>query len=241
MKKLITVIPLLMILVGCNQAAAPGDPSEITARSAEWDAALNGKDVDAVVALYTDDARLMAPNQAMTVGKDGVRAAFGGMIDAGLSSQLTSLQTTVSGDVGFNVGTYVLSAGDTVVDVGKFIETWERGDDGAWRISNDIYNSDNPPAGSDNEHLVIIHEVNDADHWLAAWRGDDSRHQLFEANGAAHVHTFTNADNPHQVGLVISVSDMAALFAMLESEEGLAAAEADGVRRDTLRVLAEVK
>ena len=45
MKKLIAVFPLLMILVGCNQAAAPGDPSEITARAAEWDAALNGKDV----------------------------------------------------------------------------------------------------------------------------------------------------------------------------------------------------
>jgi ketosteroid isomerase-like protein len=241
MKKLITVIPLLMILVGCNHAAAPGDPSEITARSVEWDAAINGKDVDAVVALYTDDARVMAPNQAMTVGKDGVRAAFGGMIDAGLGSQLTSIQTTVSGDVGFNVGTYVLAAGDTVVDVGKFIETWERGDDGAWRISNDIYNSDNPPAGSDNEHLVIIHEVNDADHWLAAWRGDDSRRQMFEANGAAHVHTFTNPDNPHQAGLVISVSDMDALNTMLASEEGIAAADADGVRRDTVRVLTEAE
>jgi ketosteroid isomerase-like protein len=241
MKKLITVIPLLVILFGCNQAAAPGDPSVITDRSAEWDAALNGKDIDALAALYTDDARLMSPNQVMTVGQDSVRAEFSGMIDAGLRSELTSIQTSVSGDIGFNVGTYTLSAGDTVVDVGKFIETWERGTDGAWRISNDIYNSDNPPAGRDNEHLMIVHEVNDADHWLAAWRGDDSRRQLFEANGAAHVHTFTNADNPHQVGLVISVSDMAALFAMLESEEGLAAAEADGVRRDTLRVLTEAE
>ncbi len=239
MKKLITVIPLLMILVGCNQAAAPGDPSEITARSAEWDAVLNAQDIDALVAMYTDDARLMSPNEQMSVGADGVRAAFGGMIEAGLVSKLTSIEAIVSGDIGYNVGTYSLMAGDTVVDVGKFIETWERGADGAWRISNDIYNSNNPPAGSDNEHLVIIHEVNDADHWLAAWRGDDSRRQMFEANGAAHVHTFTNPDNPHQAALVISVSDMAALGAMLESEEGIAAADADGVRADTLRVLTE--
>ena len=41
MNKLIKLIPLFIVLVGCNQAAAPGDPSEITARSAEWDAALN--------------------------------------------------------------------------------------------------------------------------------------------------------------------------------------------------------
>ena len=135
----------------------------------------------------------------------------------------------------------IVDEGRAVVDVGKFIETWARGDDGAWRIANDIYNSDNPPAGSGNEHLVIIHEVNDADRWLAAWQGEDSRHDLFKADGAAHVHTFTNPDNPHQVGLVINVSDMAALGAMLESEEGMAAAETDGVRRDTLRVLTEVR
>ena len=241
MKKLITVIPLFIILVGCNQAAAPGDPSEITARSAEWDAALNAKDVDALAALYTDDARIMPPNAAMSVGVEGVRAEFGGMIDAGVSAKLTSIETSVSGNMGQNIGTFEISVGGAIVDVGKFIETWERGDDGAWRISNDIYNSDNPPAGSDNEHLMIIHEVNDADHWLAAWSGDDSRRQMFEANGAAHVHTFTNPDNPHQAGLVISVSDMEALNAMLASEEGMAAADADGVRSDTLRVLIEAE
>jgi ketosteroid isomerase-like protein len=241
MKKLISVIPLFFILVGCNQAAAPGDPSEITARSAEWNAALNAKDIDAIVALYTDDARVLPPNRPMTVGTEGVRAEFGGMIDAGFSVVLTSIEASVSGAIGTNVGSYVLTAGDAVVDNGKYIETWARGDDGVWRIANDIYNSDNPPAGSDNEHLVIIHEVDDMDQWLAAWQGEDNRHQLFEANGAARVHTFTNPDNPHQAGLVISVSDMAALIAMLESEEGLAAADADGVRRDTLRVLTEVE
>jgi ketosteroid isomerase-like protein len=228
-------------MIGCDQAAAPGDPSEIAARSAEWDAALNAKDIDAIAAMYTDDARVLPPNRPMTVGTDGVRAEFGGMIEAGLSVKLTSIEISVAGDTGYNVGTFALSAGDTVVDVGKFIETWTRGDDGAWRISNDIYNSDNPPAGSDNQHLLIIHEVNDSDHWLAAWSGENSRHQLFEANGAAHVHTFVNPDNPHQTGLVISVTDMEALIAMLESEEGLAAADADGVRRDTLRVLTEAE
>jgi ketosteroid isomerase-like protein len=241
MKKLITVIPLFIILVGCNQAAAPGDPSEITARSAEWDVALNAKDVDALAALYTDDARIMPPNAAMTVGVEGVRAQFGGMIDAGVGVKLTSIEASVSGNMGQNIGTFEISVGGAVVDVGKFIETWERGDDGAWRISNDIYNSDNPPAGSNNEHLMIIHEVNDADHWLAAWRGDNSRRHMFEANGAAHVHTFTNPDNPHQAGLVISVSDMDALNTMLASEEGMAAADADGVRSDTIRVLTEAE
>ncbi len=239
MKRLIAVLPVFLILVGCDQGATPGDPSEITARSAEWGAAMNAKDVDGLVAMYTDDARVMPPNAAMTVGSDGVRAAFGAMVDAGVSVKLTSMEARVVGDIGHNIGTFAVSVGDTVVDVGKFIETWERGADGTWRIANDIYNSDNPPADSDNEHLVILHDVDDANNWLAAWRGDDSRHQLFAANGAAHVHTFVNPQNRHQTALVVSVSDMAALQAMLESEDGIAAAEADGVRRDTLRVLTE--
>jgi ketosteroid isomerase-like protein len=241
MKKMLLVLPLFLMLTACDQGASAGDPSAITARSAEWDAALNAQDVDAVAAMYTDDARVLAPNRPMTVGTDGVRAEFGGMIDAGLSVKLTSIDASVAGDIGHNIGTYVLSAGDTTVDVGKFVETWARGDDGVWRIANDIYNSDNPPPGDPNDHIVIIHEVDDADHWIAAWSGEDSRRELFKENGAAHVHTFRSVDNPHLAGLVVSVSDMAALQSMLESDGGIAAAEADGVRRDTIKVLTEAE
>jgi hypothetical protein len=56
--------------------------------------------------------------------------------------------------------------------------------------------------------------VENAEHWLAAWRGEDSRHKLFRDNGAAHVHTFQNAANPNLTGLVIAINDMAAFEAM---------------------------
>jgi hypothetical protein len=187
----------------------------------------------------------MSPNAEMGVGGDAVRKDFGGMIEAGLSVKLTSIDATVAGDVGHNIGTYVLTAGDEQIDVGKFIETWARGDDGVWRISNDIYNSDTPVAAAEPSmpmtHLVITHEVEDVDVWIAAWRGDDSRHKLFGDNGAAHVHTLSDPDNPNQIGLVIAVKDMDALNAMLESEEGQAAAAADGVKADTMTMLAEIK
>lgn len=92
----------------------------------------------------------------------------------------------------------------------------------------------------DETHLVILHEVEDFDRWIAAWRGDDSRHALFEANGAAHVHTLQNPDSPNQIGLIVSVEDRDALFGMIESDEGQAAAAADGVKMDTITVLVEV-
>ena len=240
MNKLMVVLPLILLLAGCNQGAPAGDPALITSRAAEWDVALNAGDIDAVAALYTDNARLLAPNAEMTVGLDGIRATFGGMIDAGLSGKLTGVEARVSGDIGYRVGRYALSAGGKEVDVGKFVETWERGTDGVWRISNDIYNSDRP-ASSANAHLLIVHEVENADRWMAAWRGEDSRHKLFADNGAAHVHNFRSVDNPNLTGLVINVSDMGALQEMLESAEGVAAAEQDGVRKNTVKILFEAQ
>lgn len=244
MKRLLTVLPALLLVAACNQAAQPVDPSVLTSRSEAWEAALNAKDIDALVDLYTNDARVMPPNGEMARGHDAVRAIFGGMIEAGLGGELTSVEAMASGDFGYNVGIYTLRAGDDVVDTGKYIETWRRGDDGQWHMANDIWNSDHAMAAAaegPKTHLMIVHEVDDAEKWKAAWRGDDSRHKLFAENGAKHVHTFQSADNPDLTGLIIAVNDMDALNAMLGSEEGMAAAAEDGVKAATITVLSEVE
>ena len=93
--------------------------------------------------------------------------------------------------------------------------------------------------GMETTHVLITHEVDDADVWLAAWSGPDSRHKLFEDNGAKHVHVFQDAENPNLTGLVVSVVDLDKFMAMLESDEGKAAAAADGVRMDTMVLLQE--
>ncbi len=246
MNKTLAAIAVFVFVSGCNQAPQAIDPSVITSRSDGWEQALNAKDIDALVDLYTTDTRILAPNRKMAQRQDAVRAEFGAMIDAGLSGDLTSVEAMASGNIGYNVGTYTLTAGDEVVDTGKYTEIWHRGDDGEWRIASDIWNSDTAAeaaaeAPMPHTHLVITHEVEDAEKWLAAWRGEDSRHTLFRENGAKHVHTFQNADNPNLTGLVVAVSDMDALNAMLGSEEGMAAAAADGVKADTMMVLSEVE
>ena len=248
MKQLLTLLALFFVVTACSQAPQSTDPSVITSRSEIWETALNAGDIETLVANYTSDARVLPPNEKAASGTEAVRAAFGAMIDAGLNGSLTSMDAAVSGDIGYNVGNYTLTAGGEVVDTGKYLETWQRGADGQWRISNDIWNSDMPAApaampmgNGPKTHLMITHEVDDAEKWLAAWRGEDSRHKLFAENGAAHVHTFRSADNPNLTGLVIAVSDMDALNAMLASEEGMAAAAEDGVRRDTITVLGEAK
>lgn len=245
MKRLLTALPLLIILAACSQGPATEDASVLATRGEAFEAALNAKDMDALMAMYEDDARVMAPNAPMASGHAAVRASFGPMIDAGLSVDLTSVDGAISGDIGYNVGTYVLKSGDTVVDEGKYMESWHRGDDGEWRYTNDIFNSSLPvPAPKPMKpmaHLMITHEVEDAERWLAAWRGEGSRHQLFKDNGAAHVHTFQTADNPNLTGLVIAVKDMGALTTMLKSEKGVTAASYDGVKLDTMTLYEDAK
>ncbi len=151
MKKLLTTLPLFLMILGCNQAPMSTDPSVLTSKTDAWEAALNAKDIDGIVALYTSDARLLPPNAEMATGGAAIAATFGGMIDAGVGGELTSIDTGVSGDVGYDVGTYLLRVDGEVVDTGKFIETFQRCDDGVWRINNDIWNSDNPPAAPAEE------------------------------------------------------------------------------------------
>jgi len=244
MKKITAIIPFVFLIAACNQGAPSTDTSGITSGSQAWEDALNAGDIDAVVGVYTSDARVMPPNGKTSSGSDAIRAAFGPMIEGGLSVDLTPVEVAASGDIGYNVGTYVLTAGDEQVDVCKYMETWQRGRDGTWRLANDMYNSDMPAmagGGGDNTHVMIVHEVDDAERWLAAWRGEDSRHHLFKENGAAHVHTLQSADNPNLTGLVISVSDMDAFSAMLGSEAGMAAAAEDGVKADTMIMLTDAE
>ena len=242
MKRLVVLLLLALAITACGQQSPSTNTTALEARSDAWESALNAKDVDALVDLYTEDARLLPPDGVMTSGRDGVRAAFGGMVDAGISGETTRVETTVNGDIGYIVGTFSLTAGGEAAGTGKYIETWRRGDDGLWLIANDIFNND-PSANPKMPmtHIMITHSVNNADQWSAAWSGPDSRSSLFKDNGAAHVHAFRSEDNPNLTGLVIAVEDMDALNTMLMSDEGTAAATEDGVRMDTMVVMTEVK
>jgi hypothetical protein len=89
MRKLIAILPLMLLISACNQSAPSTDTAGIVAGSDAWETALNAGDIDALVNLYTEDARLLPPDGEM--------------------------------------------------------EVWHRGDDGAWRIANDIFNNDAAP------------------------------------------------------------------------------------------------
>jgi ketosteroid isomerase-like protein len=234
---------LALVLAAVAMACAPqaaDQSAELAALADDWEVALNAGDLDGIVTLYTEDCVLMPPNAEMATGHAAARTSFGGMIDAGLSGDLNTVSVAAAGDIGYRTGTYSLQTADgTVVDRGKYTDTWRKVG-GEWKITSDIWNSDLAPfAGATT--IVINHDVKDADHWLAAWTGEDSRHDMFAEHGVANVRVFQNPDKSNQIGLLVDVADMEAFHAFLNSEEGAKAKAEDGVIDKGMRTYVEVK
>jgi ketosteroid isomerase-like protein len=235
MRDIRLAVALLAIAALAACAAPPStDSSELAATTETFESAFNAGDVDGIVNLYHENARLLAPNAEMRQGHTAVRADFESMITAGLKIEFENVEVSVLGDLGQKIGLYTVIAPDgSAVEKGKFVELWKR-IDGRWQITGDIWNSD-LPAGPQGELLAITHEVEDLEKWMAAWSGPDSRHEDFAANGAPHVKVVQNPENPNHLGLVVHVTDMAAFQAWVSSPEGQGMATEDSVKVPTMK------
>ena len=83
--------------------------------------------------------------------------------------------------------------------------------------------------------VIATHDVKDTAHWLAS----PKRAEIFATIGVTNIRTFVNPQNRNSVGLVMEVPDLDAMAAMLQSEEGKAAEEHDGVLAETIVVFIE--
>ena len=84
------------------------------------------------------------------------------------------------------------------------------------------------------ETLVVFHEVEDVDHWLAS----PKRKELFGPLGIT-ARTFRDPAGSNRVGLIVEVPDSATWEAALQSEAAAEAMKSDGVRPETILALVE--
>ncbi len=82
--------------------------------------------------------------------------------------------------------------------------------------------------------LIAFHDVDDVDHWL----GSPKREELFGPLGIT-VRTFVDPEGSNRTGVILEVPDVDAFEAAMQSEAAAEAMSFDGVRPDTLVVLAE--
>ena len=148
---LIVIMLAVPFLVSCAPAppdTTAEDSQAINAISKQWVDAFNRGDAAAVVALYTEEAKLLPPNSPMIVGRESIQASFQADFDAGeYDLQLTVIDLHVNGDMAHEVGKYTLTIqpeeGEAISDSGKYVWIWKRVN-GSWKVDVLIWNSSLP-------------------------------------------------------------------------------------------------
>jgi uncharacterized protein (TIGR02246 family) len=151
-------IPLVALTMSCTQApkAAGSHDADVQAlkdNEAQWNKDYEAKDLDKVVAHYTDGAVLMAPGTEPSTGKDAIRSALKPMLaDPALSLKFEATRVEVASyaDMAYTQGSYTLTLTDPATkkpfnDKGTYVTVYKKQADGFWKAVSDIASSATPP------------------------------------------------------------------------------------------------
>lgn len=143
---------LVTSLISSAQAATPtsADETAIRAQTTSWGKAHNGGDANAVAALYAEDAVLLPPGAPAATGHAAILKFFTKDVadaKAGGAQVVLNPKTDVgvSGNLGWESGTYQVTVKGAVVEHGKFLSV-SRKTNGKWLYIRDTWNADTVPA-----------------------------------------------------------------------------------------------
>ena len=146
------IFALAVSLAGLAHAASPAsaDEAAIRAQTASWEKAYNGGDAKGVAAQYSEDALLLPPGAPGASGRAAILAYFTKDIADSKAGGVVFVinpktDVGVSGNMGWESGTYKVTVKGAVVETGKFLSV-SRKKDGKWLYIRDTWNSDAPPA-----------------------------------------------------------------------------------------------
>jgi len=146
------IVALAGPMVGVAHAASPAsaDEAAIRAQTTSWEKAYNGGDAKAVAALYAEDALLLPPGASGVSGRAAILAFFTKDIAASKAAGAVFVippktDVGVSGNLGWESGTYKVTVKGALVESGKFLSV-SRKKDGKWLYIRDTWNADAPPA-----------------------------------------------------------------------------------------------
>ena len=90
-------------------------------------------------------------------GGEAIRKTFAAMTSApgfSLSWTPTKAEVGASGDIGYTAGTYQSTMGG-VAEKGKYVTVWKKQADGAWKVTEDIFNADEAPKAPAGTHVLM--------------------------------------------------------------------------------------
>lgn len=120
-----------------------------TARAA-FAAAIGRGDVEALAALYTEDARLLAPAAPPILGRSAIEQYWRTGLASGVREiELELVEIENRYGIAYELGRYALAVDaehGRVIDRGDYLLIHERQDDGSWRWAVEMFNPDAPGA-----------------------------------------------------------------------------------------------
>ena len=140
----------------CNQPLDVGKEREaLLAVDREW--SRTTRDPDKFTSYFASDASVYPPGMPVLTGTAAIRKAFADLTASGTSLRWTATKADVSasGDLGYTAGTYEMTMAG-LSETGKYVTTWKKQRDGAWKVSDHIFNADR--AGPPPSRHVIVAE-----------------------------------------------------------------------------------
>jgi uncharacterized protein (TIGR02246 family) len=131
---------------------AETDRTEITRTTAELLAAVNTADAARCVAVWAADGVLMPPHHPSVQGHEALVQYFRSLFSRStLKFTFTSSDIHLAGDTALERVTYTatIRPGDDaqpIEDVGKGLHVYRRQPNGSWKLTCDMWNSDQPVA-----------------------------------------------------------------------------------------------
>jgi len=105
----------LLLASSCSQQT-PADTraageSAIRELDAQWSKTAAANDLEGTVSFYSDDATLLPPNAPIATGKQAIRASWAALLGPGVSVswQVSKIEVSRSGDLGYLIGVYSLN------------------------------------------------------------------------------------------------------------------------------------
>jgi ketosteroid isomerase-like protein len=131
------VVALLLSIATPLHAQYPG---QLLKLDADWEAAFNAGDWDAVAALYTEDAVRYPPDMPPIEGRAAIRADLAQ--SAGLQISVSVLGGMLGDEVGVNWGTYEITGsyeGQAVLERGRYMSAIKKMPDGSVKVYRDMW------------------------------------------------------------------------------------------------------
>jgi len=150
MKTLCTVVALLSLSACMQSTPAPvADTREADIKAlGELEAsaikAWAAKDINGIMAQYASNAVLVVPGAPVTVGAEAIRGMLAEMLkDPAMSIILETAVTDVSGDLGYQRGSYTLQVTDPktkkpITEKGSTLVVSKKQADGSWKVVEDF-------------------------------------------------------------------------------------------------------